>query len=116
MLLSAPDSLVVSIVKTNSLHGDEQSNLVKLPSTSNKSSAHGFGIDGLDSLKFTYKVFPWNISNLFLCLVFYSQIASIVFKLNLAVQVSWPLELIANAEAIKKYNQVILLNFCLIHM
>ncbi|CAK9317190.1 unnamed protein product [Citrullus colocynthis] len=75
MLLSAPDSLVVSIVKTNSLDGDEQSNLVKLPSTSNKSSAHGFGIDGLDSLKFTYKV-------------------------------SWPLELIANAEAIKKYNQV----------
>ncbi|XP_022975992.1 gamma-tubulin complex component 5-like [Cucurbita maxima] len=75
MLLSAPDSLVVSIVKTNSLDGDEHSNLVKPPSTPHKSSAHGFGMDGLDSLKFTYKV-------------------------------SWPLELIANTEAIKKYNQV----------
>ncbi|XP_038897898.1 gamma-tubulin complex component 5-like isoform X2 [Benincasa hispida] len=75
MLLSAPDSLVVSIVKTNSLDGDEQSNLAKLPLTPHKSSALGFGIDGLDSLKFAYKV-------------------------------SWPLELIANTEAIKKYNQV----------
>ncbi|KAJ6317106.1 hypothetical protein OIU78_020228 [Salix suchowensis] len=50
-LLSAPDSLVVSITKN-----------------------HGFD-NGLDSLKFTYKV-------------------------------SWPLELIANTESIKKYNQV----------
>ncbi|XP_008452496.2 uncharacterized protein LOC103493512 isoform X1 [Cucumis melo] len=75
MLLSSPESLVVSIVKTNSLDGDEQSNLAKLPSTPHKSSAHFLGMDGLDSLKFTYKV-------------------------------SWPLELIANTEAIKKYNQV----------
>lgn len=58
MLLSAPESLVVSIVKTNSLDGDEQSNLAKLPSTPHKSSSPFFGMDGLDSLKFTYKVFP----------------------------------------------------------
>lgn len=116
MLLSAPDSLVVSIVKINSLDGDEQSNLVRLPSTPNKSSAHGFGMDGLDSLKFTYKVSHEALFSLFLCLAFYSRTASYVFKFNLAVQVPWPLELIANTEAIKKYNQVILLNFCLIHV
>ena len=74
MLLSAPDSLVVSIVKTNSLDGDEHSNLVKPPSTPHKSSAHGFGMDGLDSLKFTYKVFPQRVFNLFLCLVSYSEL------------------------------------------
>ncbi|XP_015884769.1 uncharacterized protein LOC107420350 isoform X2 [Ziziphus jujuba] len=75
MLLSAPDSLVVSIGKTQGPSANEQPNISSLPSTPRKSRVHTFGIDGLDLLKFTYKV-------------------------------SWPLELIANAEAIKKYNQV----------
>ncbi|XP_059634056.1 uncharacterized protein LOC132276584 isoform X2 [Cornus florida] len=74
MLLSAPDSLVVSITKNHGFGGDEQHNTAILVSN-HKSRGQGFGIDGLDSLKFTYKV-------------------------------SWPLELIANTEAIKKYNQV----------
>ncbi|GMP44141.1 hypothetical protein CsSME_00013206 [Camellia sinensis var. sinensis] len=75
MLLSGPDSLVVSFTKNHGLSGDEQHNASTLVSTPRKSRGKSFGIDGLDSLKFTYKV-------------------------------SWPLELIANAEAIKKYNQV----------
>ncbi|RQP01072.2 hypothetical protein POPTR_016G000100v4 [Populus trichocarpa] len=54
---------------------DELPNTPTLSSTPRKSRLHNFGIDGLDSLKFTYKV-------------------------------SWPLELIANTESIKKYNQV----------
>ncbi|XP_022765622.1 gamma-tubulin complex component 5-like [Durio zibethinus] len=74
-LLSAPESLVVSISKTYGFDGDEQTNPVIVGSIPRKSRPHSFGIDGLDSLKFTYKV-------------------------------SWPLELIANSEAIKKYNQV----------
>ncbi|CBI19579.3 unnamed protein product, partial [Vitis vinifera] len=74
MLLTAPDSLVVSITKHHSLNGDEQHNTASLVSTPRR-SRESFGIDGLDLLKFTYKV-------------------------------SWPLELIANTEAIKKYNQV----------
>ncbi|GMP45185.1 hypothetical protein CsSME_00013788 [Camellia sinensis var. sinensis] len=69
------DSLVVSFTKNHGLSGDEQHNASTLVSTPRKSRGKSFGIDGLDSLKFTYKV-------------------------------SWPLELIANAEAIKKYNQV----------
>ncbi|TXG52340.1 hypothetical protein EZV62_021509 [Acer yangbiense] len=75
MLLSAPDSLEVSITKNQGSDGDEQPTAVNLASTPRKSHTRSFGIDGLDLLKFTYKV-------------------------------SWPLELIANAEAIKKYNQV----------
>ncbi|XP_044510973.1 gamma-tubulin complex component 5 isoform X3 [Mangifera indica] len=75
MLLSAPDSLVVSIAKNHGFDGDEQLNTVNFTSTPHKSHARSSGIDGLDLLKFTYKV-------------------------------SWPLELIANTEAIKKYNQV----------
>ncbi|KAI9113348.1 hypothetical protein K1719_015873 [Acacia pycnantha] len=74
MLLSAPDSLVVSITKNISVDSDEQSATVSV-STPHNSRAHSFGIDGLDMLKFSYKV-------------------------------PWPLELIANTEAIKKYNQV----------
>lgn len=74
MLLTVPDSLVVSITKHHSLNGDEQHNTASLVSTPRR-SRESFGIDGLDLLKFTYKV-------------------------------SWPLELIANTEAIKKYNQV----------
>lgn len=75
MLLRAPDSLVVSIIKGEGLDTEEQPNIAPVPTTPRKSRGHGFGIDGLDLLKFTYKV-------------------------------PWPLELIANTEAIKKYNQV----------
>ncbi|XP_015582101.1 gamma-tubulin complex component 5 isoform X2 [Ricinus communis] len=75
MLLSAPDSLFVSITKSQGFDGDELPSTPTLTSTPRQSRSHSFGIDGLDSLKFTYKV-------------------------------SWPLELIFNAEAINKYNQV----------
>ncbi|XVF24586.1 hypothetical protein REPUB_Repub13aG0140700 [Reevesia pubescens] len=75
LLLSAPDSLVVSISKTHGFDGDEKTNTTTVASTPRKSRPHSYGIDGLDSLKFSYKV-------------------------------AWPLELIANSEAIKKYNQV----------
>ncbi|OMP08438.1 Spc97/Spc98 [Corchorus olitorius] len=74
-LLSAPASLVLSISKTHGSDGDEQTNTAPVASAPRKTRPHSYGIDGLDSLKFTYKV-------------------------------SWPLELIANSEAIKKYNQV----------
>lgn len=74
MLLSAPDSLVVSIVKCDGA-SDEQHNAATSVSTPHRHRGRSFGIDGLDFLKFTYKV-------------------------------PWPLELIANTEAIKKYNQV----------
>ncbi|XP_062158934.1 uncharacterized protein LOC133866426 isoform X3 [Alnus glutinosa] len=75
MLLSSPDSLVVSITKNQGFDGDQQPNAATVASTPRKSRTHNFGIDGLDLMKFTYKV-------------------------------SWPLELIANTEAVKKYNQV----------
>jgi gamma-tubulin complex component 5 len=52
MLLTAPDSLVVSLAKHDTRH-DEESAL-----TSRKGRAQGFGIDALDVLNFTYKVFP----------------------------------------------------------
>ncbi|XP_055833177.1 uncharacterized protein LOC129902142 isoform X1 [Solanum dulcamara] len=74
-LLSTPDSLVVSVTRNNATIEDYQHG-VPLPTlTPRKSRGQNFGIDGLDSLMFTYKV-------------------------------PWPLELIANTEAIKKYNQV----------
>jgi gamma-tubulin complex component 5 len=66
MLLTAPDSLVVSLATNNNDEGT---------STSKKGRALGFGIDALDMLNFTYKV-------------------------------SWPLDLIVNTDALKKYNQV----------
>lgn len=69
MLLTAPDSLVVTLAKHDTRNGDESA------STSRKGRALGFGIDALDVLNFTYKV-------------------------------SWPLDLIVNTEALKKYNQV----------
>ncbi|KAB2010275.1 hypothetical protein ES319_D10G227100v1 [Gossypium barbadense] len=75
LLLSAPEALVVSISKTHGFDSDELSNTATVGSTPRKIRSQSYGIDGLDSLKFTYKV-------------------------------SWPLELIANSEAIKKYNQV----------
>ncbi|XP_057793922.1 uncharacterized protein LOC131010425 [Salvia miltiorrhiza] len=78
VLLSTPDSLVVSVGKN--LGEDEQSNPSISVSTPRKGGGQSSGMDVLDSLKFTYKV-------------------------------SWPLELIANLEAMKKYNQV--MNFLL---
>ncbi|KAK9072417.1 hypothetical protein SSX86_008851 [Deinandra increscens subsp. villosa] len=81
-LLSSPDSLVVSLTKTD---GQQNSTLSSssssfLASSPRKARAQMSRINDLDSLKFTYKV-------------------------------SWPLELIANAEALNKYNQV--MNFLL---
>ncbi|WJX41317.1 hypothetical protein P8452_28686 [Trifolium repens] len=75
MLLSAPDSLVVSITKNIVESDEEASTSGSVLGTPRKSHVNNFGINGLDMLKFTYKV-------------------------------PWPLELIANTEAIKKYNQV----------
>lgn len=78
ILLSTPDSLVVSVGK--SLGEDGLSNPSSSVTTPRKGGGQSSGMDVLDSLKFTYKV-------------------------------SWPLELIANLEAMKKYNQV--MNFLL---
>ncbi|ESQ27060.1 hypothetical protein EUTSA_v10018067mg [Eutrema salsugineum] len=76
MLFSSPDSLVVSISREGCLDKDKDDKGYVIPlSSSRKSRVNNFGIDCLESLKFTYKV-------------------------------PWPLELIANSEAIKKYNQV----------
>jgi DNA primase catalytic subunit len=50
MLLTAPDSLVVSLAKYDTHNGEEGI------STSKKGRALGFGIDALDMLNFTYKV------------------------------------------------------------
>ncbi|GAB4846291.1 hypothetical protein Ancab_025292 [Ancistrocladus abbreviatus] len=74
-LLSAPDSVVVSIVKPQGLDGCDQHDLSTFVTTPCRSHDHSLDINGLDTLNFTYKVL-------------------------------WPLELIANMEAIKKYNQV----------
>uniref|UniRef100_A0A0R0K7D8 Gamma-tubulin complex component n=2 Tax=Glycine subgen. Soja TaxID=1462606 RepID=A0A0R0K7D8_SOYBN len=74
MLLSAPDSLVVSITKNHVDSDEEASTAGVVLSTPPQSHVNSFGINGLDMLKFTYRV-------------------------------PWPLELIANTEAIKKYNQ-----------
>ncbi|KAG1366262.1 Gamma-tubulin complex component [Cocos nucifera] len=72
-LLSAQDSLVVSITKHDASE-DEENASVNV-STPRKVRNQYFGIDALDMLKFSYKV-------------------------------SWPLDLIANMEALRKYNQV----------
>uniref|UniRef100_A0A0E0G7I5 Gamma-tubulin complex component n=1 Tax=Oryza nivara TaxID=4536 RepID=A0A0E0G7I5_ORYNI len=69
MLLTAPDSLVVSLAKHDTCNDEETTSI------SRKGRAQGFGIEALDVLNFTYKV-------------------------------SWPLDLIVNTEALKKYNQV----------
>ncbi|CAI0471837.1 unnamed protein product [Linum tenue] len=73
-LLNSPDSLVVTITRNQGFDSDELPNTPRGISTQ-RSHPNNFGIDGLASLNFSYKV-------------------------------SWPLELIANTEAIKKYNQV----------
>ncbi|KAK1435405.1 hypothetical protein QVD17_01168 [Tagetes erecta] len=78
ILLSSPDSLVVSLTKMDGQQTSTSSSFVV--SSPRKARAQISRINDLDSLKFTYKV-------------------------------SWPLELIANAEALNKYNQV--MNFLL---
>jgi len=56
MLLSAPDSLVVTITK-NSVGNDEQASTAGAAlSAPRQSHVNSFGINGLDMLKFTYKV------------------------------------------------------------
>ncbi|KAL3840367.1 hypothetical protein ACJIZ3_024958 [Penstemon smallii] len=75
VLLSTPDSLVVSASKSPGFSEDDQQNASTSVSTPRKGRGQSSGMDVLDSLRFTYKV-------------------------------SWPLELIANQEAMKKYNQV----------
>ncbi|KAM0951761.1 putative gamma-tubulin complex component protein [Dioscorea sansibarensis] len=72
-LLSASDSLVVSIGKNYS--SDDEDHATGNLSTPRKIRNSCFGVDALDVLKFSYKV-------------------------------SWPLDLIADTEAINKYNQV----------
>lgn len=53
VLLSTPDSLVVSVGKN--LGEDEQSNPSSSVSTPRKGGGQSSGMDALDSLKFTYK-------------------------------------------------------------
>ncbi|KAL2512973.1 Spc97/Spc98 family of spindle pole body (SBP) component [Abeliophyllum distichum] len=77
VLLSTPDSLVVSITKNPGASEDGQHNMSMLVSNPRKGRSQSFEIDVLDSLKFSYKI-------------------------------AWPLELIANLEAMKKYNQVMI--------
>lgn len=59
MLLSVPDSLVVSLTKNQDLNGNELPGMASLPSTPRKSRANSLGMDGLDLLQFTYKVQSW---------------------------------------------------------
>ncbi|KAK8946948.1 hypothetical protein KSP39_PZI006904 [Platanthera zijinensis] len=72
-LLIAPDSLVVSISRSDALEDEE--NGASYLTTPRSVHSQFFGIEALDLLRFSYKV-------------------------------SWPLDLIVNAEALKKYNQV----------
>jgi hypothetical protein len=68
MLLTAPDSLVVSLAKHDTHNGEEG------PSTSKKGRALGFGIDALDMLNFTYKVCTKQeqaLSEFFSCILIY---------------------------------------------
>ncbi|XP_050227045.1 uncharacterized protein LOC126676799 isoform X2 [Mercurialis annua] len=64
MLLIAPDSLFVAITKSHGFDGDELPSSPTFTSTPRKNRSHSFGIDGLDSLKFTYKV-SWPLELIF---------------------------------------------------
>lgn len=55
-LLSTPDSLVVSVTRNTATTEDDQRDMPLPISTPRKSRGQNFGIDGLDSLMFTYKV------------------------------------------------------------
>lgn len=57
VLLSTPDSLVVSVGRN--LGEDEQSNPSSSVSTPRKGGGLSFGMDVLESLKFTYKVWAF---------------------------------------------------------
>jgi gamma-tubulin complex component 5 len=92
MLLTAPDSLVVTLAKYDT-HNSEDS-----ASTSKKGRALGFGVDALDVLNFAYKVCTKQEEGLSALLLH--------FYVFWCWQVSWPLDLIVNTEALKKYNQV----------
>ncbi|GER48840.1 gamma-tubulin complex component 2, partial [Striga asiatica] len=81
VLLNTPDSLIVSVTKNVEFSEDEPVNQSVPVSTPRKGRAQSTSMDVLDSLKFTYKACSFGIF------------------------VSWPLELIANLEAMKKYNQ-----------
>lgn len=105
-LLSAPDSLEVLITESHGSNSDEQPSMANLASTPRKSHPHSFGIDGLDLLKFTYKVYPAVMNSLFCFLILVPERNYSNIYIYCLRQVSWPLELIANMEAIKKYNQV----------
>lgn len=52
MLLTTADSLVVTIAKP---HASDEEQTATSVSTPRKGRAHSFGIDALDTLKFTYK-------------------------------------------------------------
>lgn len=120
MLLSAPDSLVVSITKNHVDSDEEASTAGVVLSTPPQSHVNSFGINGLDMLKFTYKVILQLIYCAFLTEFLFKNMSFLTknYKWILEIwnwQVPWPLELIANTEAIKKYNQVsgLLLGFFL---
>lgn len=55
MLLSAPDSLVVSITK-NIVESDGEASTSGSVLGTHKSRVNNLGMNGLDMLKFTYKV------------------------------------------------------------
>lgn len=55
-LLSAPESLIVSICNNHGVNSSEQHTMSTFPLTPRKSSAQSFGINGLELLKFSYKV------------------------------------------------------------
>lgn len=110
ILLNTPDSLVVSISRNTAMTEDEQNNSTVPTLTPRISRGQNFGIDGLDSLTFTYKVSE-ALTALLLSdalLEFLTFLFLFLFLFRFFQQVSWPLELIANLEAIKKYNRVAL--------
>jgi gamma-tubulin complex component 5 len=93
MLLTAPDSLVVSLAKHDTRNDEETTSI------SRKGRAQGFGIEALDVLNFTYKVCTKQHQ--------YSAFFTMCSCYAVGWQVSWPLDLIVNTEALKKYNQVL---------
>ncbi|KAF7120842.1 hypothetical protein RHSIM_Rhsim13G0049200 [Rhododendron simsii] len=85
MLLSAPDSLVVSISKNHGFSADEEMNAATLVSTPRKSRGKSFGIDGLDLLNFAYKV-SWPLELIFNMesIKKYNQVMSFLLKVKRA--------------------------------
>jgi len=56
MLLNAPDSLAVSIIKPRGLGDDNNHNMANILSSPRKGHENSLGIKGLDVLNFSYKV------------------------------------------------------------